>query len=296
MVFRRAWTVLSVAAVLATLAGFALLPTPRSSAQVEQGATMTVLRGQVAVVRSDGSAVQPAPSGTVVNPGDEIRTLGSTSALITFFAGTEIELDQNTTIAVEEVSKQGDRIDISLRQAFGTTVNQGPDADRERLDLPDRRRRRGRPGARDDVRGDRADHDLGRQRRDHRLRRRLQRPQHVRRLPVGAVRRLRRAGGEGTGRLAVHDLRRPAQRRSHHAPPSRRSRRSSSRCRATPTGCRPARLRQGSSRSSRRGTAVPPRTTTTSRSRPRWPLCRRRARSRCRRPRSTTHRRPRARA
>ena len=123
MVFRRAWTVLSVAAVLATLAGFALLPTPRSSAQVEQGATMTVLRGQVAVVRSDGSAVQPAPSGTVVNPGDEIRTLGSTSALITFFVGTEIEMDQNTTIAVEEVSKQGDRIDISLRQTIGTTVN-----------------------------------------------------------------------------------------------------------------------------------------------------------------------------
>ena len=84
---------------------------------------MTVLRGQVAVIRSDGSAVQPAPSGTTVNPGDEIRTLGSTSALITFFSDTEIELEQNTIIAIEQVSQQGDRVDISLRQAFGTTIN-----------------------------------------------------------------------------------------------------------------------------------------------------------------------------
>jgi hypothetical protein len=29
-----------------------------------QGATMTVLRGQVAVIHPDGSAIQPAPSGT----------------------------------------------------------------------------------------------------------------------------------------------------------------------------------------------------------------------------------------
>jgi len=123
MVYQRSWSVLGLAALLATLAGLVLFPSTRSSAQVEQGATMTVLRGQVAVVRADGSAIQPAPSGIVVNAGDEIRTLGLTSALITFFAGTEIELDQNTTIAVEQVSKQGDRIDIALKQAFGATVN-----------------------------------------------------------------------------------------------------------------------------------------------------------------------------
>jgi hypothetical protein len=115
--------VLGVAALVAAITGLWLIPTTHSSAQVQEGATMTVLRGQVAVVRSDGSAIQPAPSGTIVNPGDEIRTLGSTSALITFFAGTEIELGQNTTIAIEQVSRQGDRIDVSLRQVFGTTIN-----------------------------------------------------------------------------------------------------------------------------------------------------------------------------
>jgi hypothetical protein len=96
---------------------------PSALAQVQDGATMTVLRGQVAVVHSDGSAVQPAPSGTVVKAGDEIRTLTRTGALITFFAGTEIEMGEDTILAVERVSLNGSKVDISLKQVFGTTLN-----------------------------------------------------------------------------------------------------------------------------------------------------------------------------
>ena len=62
-----------VVAVLLALAPF--VPTTSVSAQVQRGATLTVLRGEVAVVRANGSAVQPAPSGTTVDTGDEIRTL-----------------------------------------------------------------------------------------------------------------------------------------------------------------------------------------------------------------------------
>ena len=69
----RRWSGLAVAALLLVLAATGGPSTTR--AQVQQGATLTVLRGQVAVVRPDGSAVQPAPSGTVVAAGDEIRTL-----------------------------------------------------------------------------------------------------------------------------------------------------------------------------------------------------------------------------
>jgi hypothetical protein len=83
-------------------------------AQVEDGATLTVLRGQVAVLRPDGSAVQPAPSGTVVRRGDEIRTLTATGALITFFAGTEIELGAETILVVERVSRRGEQVDVAL--------------------------------------------------------------------------------------------------------------------------------------------------------------------------------------
>jgi len=102
----------------------AALVTPAPvAAQVEDGATMTVLRGQVAVIRSDGSAVQPAPSGTVVKSGDELRTLSQTGALITFFTGTEIEMGADTILTVDRVSKQGSTVDISLKQVLGVTLN-----------------------------------------------------------------------------------------------------------------------------------------------------------------------------
>jgi hypothetical protein len=111
-------------AALLTLAGLipGLAP-PGAFAQVQNGATLTVLRGQVAVVHSDGSAVQPAPSGTIVKASDEIRTLTKTGALITFFAGTEIEMGEDTILVVERVSVNGSKVDISLKQALGTTLN-----------------------------------------------------------------------------------------------------------------------------------------------------------------------------
>ncbi|HYU17764.1 MAG TPA: hypothetical protein VEQ11_03635 [Chloroflexota bacterium] len=108
--------------VAALLVSASLIPL-RALAQAQEGATMTVLRGEVAVVRGDGSALQPAPSGTVVRPGDEIRTLGPSGALITFFVGTEIEMGEATVLVVERVSKQGERIDVSLKQVFGATLN-----------------------------------------------------------------------------------------------------------------------------------------------------------------------------
>ena len=113
------WHLLLIATILLAIVG-----SPRSaSAQVQDGATMTVLRGQVAVVRGDGSAVQPAPSGTLVRAGDEIRTLNNSGAAITFFAGTEIELGEETTLAIERAARDGSRIDIALRQVFGVSLH-----------------------------------------------------------------------------------------------------------------------------------------------------------------------------
>ncbi|MFN8523367.1 MAG: Calx-beta domain-containing protein [Chloroflexota bacterium] len=104
------------------LAALLALPVP-AAAQVQDGATLTVLRGQVAVVRSDGSAVQPAPSGTVVRAGDEIRTLTKAGALITFFVGTEIEMGEDTVIQVEQVNVQSGAVNVSLKQVVGMTLN-----------------------------------------------------------------------------------------------------------------------------------------------------------------------------
>ena len=75
------------------------------------------------MVRADGGAVQPAPSGTVVRAGDEIRTLAQSGAAITFFIGTDIELGEETTLAIEQVARDGGRIEVSLRQVFGVSLH-----------------------------------------------------------------------------------------------------------------------------------------------------------------------------
>jgi hypothetical protein len=92
-------------------------------AQPQQGATMTVLRGQVAVLHGDGSAEQPAPSGATVRAGDEIRTLTQSGALITFFVGTEIEMGEGTSLVVDRISRDGGRVDISLTQVLGASLH-----------------------------------------------------------------------------------------------------------------------------------------------------------------------------
>ncbi len=113
---------LAVTVLVVLLALAQLLPLSTARSQVEEGATMTVLSGQVAIVRPDGSAIQPAPSGTVVRRGDEIRTLTRSGAAITFFVGMEIELGAETILAVERVSRQGERVDVALKQVLGATL------------------------------------------------------------------------------------------------------------------------------------------------------------------------------
>jgi hypothetical protein len=100
-----------------------LHPDGLPSARAQDGATLTVLRGQVAIVRPDGSAVQPAPSGTTVFSRDEIRTVDASGALITFFIGTEIEMGESTVLVVDRVSREGNKVDISLKQVLGSTVS-----------------------------------------------------------------------------------------------------------------------------------------------------------------------------
>ncbi len=117
---RRALGNLLVVGVLLALQIAVAMP---AFAQVGQGATMTVLQGSVAVIRTNGSAVQPAPSGTEVFPGDEIRTLTQSGALITFFAGTEIELGAETILVVQSVSRPGTGWTSPLRQVAGTSLS-----------------------------------------------------------------------------------------------------------------------------------------------------------------------------
>jgi len=112
-----------LAALFLTLLSPALTLPAQAQDGVEDGATLNVLRGQVAVLQGTGGAIQPAPSGMTIRAGDEIRTLTKAGALITLFAGTEIEMGEETSLVVDRVSRTGDTIDISLTQAFGASLH-----------------------------------------------------------------------------------------------------------------------------------------------------------------------------
>jgi hypothetical protein len=92
--------------------------------QITFGATLTVLRGTTSVVRSDGSAVQPASSGVTLNAGDRVATVGKSSALVTFFDGSEIELGADTTIAIQDASGEaGGVVTFLIEVVLGNTVH-----------------------------------------------------------------------------------------------------------------------------------------------------------------------------
>src|SRR5688572_31038573 len=111
------------AAAVLLLVAVSLLPRSAAHAQTSPGTPMTVSRGEVALVRSDGSAVQPAPSGTLVGPGDEIRTYTRDGATIGFLAGIEIDLARDTILIIGVISRQDNSVNVVLGQASGATVS-----------------------------------------------------------------------------------------------------------------------------------------------------------------------------
>ncbi len=109
---------------LVLLATFTIMQAGLALGQITFGATLTVLRGTTSVVRSDGSAFQPASTGITLNTGDRVATVGKSSALVTFFDGSEIELGADTTIAIGDASgESGGVVTFLIEVILGSTVH-----------------------------------------------------------------------------------------------------------------------------------------------------------------------------
>jgi hypothetical protein len=112
------------AVVLALLMTALALPSGPVFGQITFGATLTVLRGSVSVVHNDGGAVAPARTGLMLNAGDRVATVGKSSALVTFFDGSEVELGADTTIAiVDATGGAGNLVSIIIETILGSTVH-----------------------------------------------------------------------------------------------------------------------------------------------------------------------------
>jgi plastocyanin len=75
----------------------------------EPTAQLGTVSGTVAVVHANGSAVQPAGTGTSLGPGDRISTVGKSSAIIELPGIGQIELGASTTIIVHELRTASDQ-------------------------------------------------------------------------------------------------------------------------------------------------------------------------------------------
>lgn len=105
--------------------GAARLPSAAAPAasQVQPGATLTVVRGEVAVSRPDGTAVYPAGTGLTLAVSDIVGTLDRTRAIVTFFTGSEIELGSNTTIVIRRLDRDLlERAAIDIEHVAGATI------------------------------------------------------------------------------------------------------------------------------------------------------------------------------
>jgi hypothetical protein len=104
-----------------------VLPSPPAWSQVSPGASLTVVRGSVAVKRPDGTAIYPAGTGLTLALGDIVGTLERTRAIVTFFSGTEIELGSNTTIVIRRLDRDLlDEAQVGIENVIGLTVIRVP--------------------------------------------------------------------------------------------------------------------------------------------------------------------------
>jgi hypothetical protein len=90
-------------------------------AQVGAGATLVVLGGGVTVATAAGTG--PGNTGQSLNPGDQVTTSANGRALVTFFEGSEVELDSNAALQIAEMNQSGSQTHIGLNALAGSTVH-----------------------------------------------------------------------------------------------------------------------------------------------------------------------------
>ncbi|MBI4505119.1 MAG: hypothetical protein HY691_06255, partial [Chloroflexi bacterium] len=115
-------------AAIALLLGILVLPAQPARAeppaQVEAGATLAVLAGDVQV-SFGGGPFHPAEDGTTLAVGDRVRTGPASHALLTYFDGSTTQLEPETEIAIRRVEADAGQqtFFVSLGLSAGTLWN-----------------------------------------------------------------------------------------------------------------------------------------------------------------------------
>jgi plastocyanin len=117
----------------AVLGLLVLAVAPLSAA--EPTAQLGTVSGTVAVTFANGSALQPAGSGTTLSPGDRISTVGKGAATIELPSVGRIELASDTTVILRDLKTDGGATRVTVELVQGMIVNQLAPAGDVRLDF-----------------------------------------------------------------------------------------------------------------------------------------------------------------
>jgi hypothetical protein len=120
--FQSSWSAVRVLISFLTVNVLLLALVGVVAAQAPQGATLTVVSGTVGVVKANGSPLQPAPNGLTLAVGDQVATLANSTALVTFFEGSELEMAANTTVVLKEIRSSGNEVHVLVEDVLGTTI------------------------------------------------------------------------------------------------------------------------------------------------------------------------------
>ncbi len=123
MAVRRWLAALGIGLVLLTLVQPTALVFGNPRLQTDN-ATITVLEQSVTIISGISGEHRAAVSGDVVSVLDRIRTAAPGRALITFFDGSELELEPGTEVQIQVVTAANDGgLVTQLAQSGGITVN-----------------------------------------------------------------------------------------------------------------------------------------------------------------------------
>lgn len=99
-------------------------PTATPAEPAGETGSLSGVTGDVQVLRSWGSSWIAATSGMKIGTGDGLKTGSNGSVLITFFDGSVMEVESDSEISVEELSKaSGGSTTVRISQVLGNTVN-----------------------------------------------------------------------------------------------------------------------------------------------------------------------------
>jgi hypothetical protein len=119
---KSAVTFAVIMAVLIGALSFGPARVPVETSNLASQCTLTILGGTVEILTPGGEVASPGVNGMTLDAGTTISTSADGEVLLTFFEGSELELEADTVVKISEVTvAENEAVSITLSQLAGST-------------------------------------------------------------------------------------------------------------------------------------------------------------------------------